>query len=200
MSFRRLAFAILAAGSGSRFGEDKLAKTLGEFSVLEHVAKTIAKIDAPLKFCVISNDQSVHAAMLTRYAIQPIVNAAPDLGMSSSILLAVEAAEKAQADGLLIGLGDMPLVPAAHYSELIRKAERAQLACSLVGERRMPPALFPLQLFGELKRLSGDQGAREILYRYGDEICAPLAPEHCLDIDTQEDLSAAQKSLASGTK
>jgi CTP:molybdopterin cytidylyltransferase MocA len=53
------------------------------------------------------------------------------------------------------------------------------------------PAYFPAADFGELLRLEGDTGARELLRSAAAVVCEGLA----LDVDTEEDLERARLFL-----
>jgi len=76
---------------------------------------------------------------------------------------------------------DMPAVTAAHLRELMASGE---VTASYYAGRRGVPAYFPAELFGELMRLRGDVGARELL----SSACSVELPGGEVDVDTVEDL------------
>jgi CTP:molybdopterin cytidylyltransferase MocA len=101
-------------------------------------------------------------------------------GMGTSIRAGVRVLGS-DIEGCLIMTCDMPAVSAEHLHKLIQVGE---LAASAYAGRRGVPAYFPSATVGELLKLSGDEGARELLKQarpvellYGE-----------LDIDTKEDL------------
>jgi CTP:molybdopterin cytidylyltransferase MocA len=75
----------------------------------------------------------------------------------------------------------MPAVSAEHLRELMRVRD---LAASVYAGRCGVPAYFPSTMFGELLKLRGDAGARELLKQARP---VELADGE-LDVDTAEDL------------
>lgn len=180
----RLGIALLAAGSSRRFGpEDKLAAQFRGRPLGEHAAAAL-----PMERCthgwVITAHPRHHCEAFWRTrCLEPVINQDAASGMSTSVALAAQLAKRAQCDGLLIALADMPLVPRAHFLALLDSD--ASIAVSSNGEARLPPARFDAAFFDELEGTKGDQGARELIKR-GRVISCP--PQWLKDVDTPSDL------------
>ena len=89
--------------------------------------------------------------------------------MSSSIKSGIRALPT-DVDGVVLCLGDMPLVVSAHLDLLINNYA-VDVACApYCRERRGHPVLFPRSMFSDLLQLSGDTGARMLLEQLGSTI------------------------------
>jgi len=126
-----------------------------------------------------------HASRVRRHRIpwEVLLNPGWGEGMGSSLRLAARHVE----GGMLVFLGDMPLVPRGAALAVLSRAGEGPLAPVYRGRRGfpvyLPPGLRP-QLLG----LRGDIGARELL-RAGCELIPVDDPGVIYDIDTQADLS-----------
>ena len=103
----------------------------------------------------------------------------------------------ASADGALIVLGDMPLVPPAAIDKLIAAFNPAEgrTICVPVHQReRGNPVLWGRQHFAELDGLKGDRGARVLLVVNSDNVTeVPVGSDGVLtDFDTPESLDEFQ--------
>ena len=116
-------------------------------------------------------------------------------GLSTSLRVGV-AALPPDAAGVVVMLGDMPEASAAVVDALIGAFEAtpgAVAAVALYNGRRGNPVLLGRALFGEVARLSGDEGARRLLQGLkSEEIVAVEVAEAGVvkDIDRPEDLLA----------
>lgn len=155
-----IAVAVLAAGQGSRFGSDKLMADLDGRPMGLHVAEMLRDMQFGWRFAVCSKG----AAILQHFSAAGfaiIENAAPEKGQSHSLHLAVRAARGTEASGLLVILADMPFVSKSHIEKLLNAG--AGIIASTSGERPMPPALFPRDVWPQLLATFGDAGARDLL-------------------------------------
>jgi CTP:molybdopterin cytidylyltransferase MocA len=94
-------------------------------------------------------------------------------------------------DGVLIALCDQPAFTAEVVAKL--RAAQAQFGKSIAAARYMgrvgAPALFARKHFPALAALTGEEGARALIQRAGDDVAAVDLPELALDLDTPADLS-----------
>lgn len=181
MDFGKIAVAVLAAGEGKRFGSDKMMADLGGAPMGLHIAQTLGGMPFGWRFAVCSKG----AALMQHFSglgFQISENAAPEMGQSHSLHLAVRAAQATPAKALLILLADMPFVSAEHIAVIVAQNG---LAASTDGEKPMPPALFPRTTWPDLLATSGDSGARSLL---GTAKLVAAPPRELRDIDLPADL------------
>jgi molybdenum cofactor cytidylyltransferase len=106
-------------------------------------------------------------------------------------LRAGAASLPADATGAYVFLGDMPQVPVAILPALAEAlAAGAPAAAPRFQGQRGHPVLFAAALFPQLKALTGDQGAREVLRALGDRLAIVETddPGVLVDIDRPDQL------------
>ncbi len=125
-----------------------------------------------------------HPLRVTRHGTlwEVLINARWEEGMGSSLRLAAEHV----GGGMLVFLGDMPLVPREAVLVVLSRAGEHPLAPSFRGRRGFPVYL-PAGLRPRLLELKGDIGARDLL-REGCELVPIDDPGVMQDIDTPRDL------------
>lgn len=153
----RVAAVLLAAGQSARFGAaDKLHADLAGRPVVTHAAETLRQLGFGALIGVCG---PTIAPLLDGFDI--VRNDAPGAGQSRSIRLGVARALACDVDAVLVVLGDMPFVTAAHLRALLA-ADGDMVASSRDGQT-MPPALFLRDRAGALLELDGDRGAGPLL-------------------------------------
>jgi molybdenum cofactor cytidylyltransferase len=207
---KHIAAIILAAGSARRFGSNKLLEplTLGESTMpmLAHSIKPWLQVFDRINIVVNVNSDALQKAVCQ--ALPEAVNQLrwlvcenANAGMSASLSYGVR--ENVEADGWLIGLGDMPSVPAVVIREVKETLiNDAMLAAPYYQEKRGHPVGLSASYRDELQQLQHDSGAKEILARDHVLISRVTSDEAgiCVDIDTSEDLDSYQKQLHSDLK
>jgi molybdenum cofactor cytidylyltransferase len=117
-------------------------------------------------------------------------------GMGSTIAAGVGA--RADANGWLVLPADMPLVQPATLRAVADTLAEHAIAYAQHAGRRGHPVGFGAELFSELVRLDGDEGARRLLARYPAQAVDVDDPGVLIDIDTVEDLERARARIAAG--
>jgi molybdenum cofactor cytidylyltransferase len=186
-SFDGVALILLAAGRAQRFGAAKLAQNLAGKPVAYHAAQRLAALPFASRIAVCSST----TPPLAGFGYTLVSLASEGAPMSRSIALGVAEADRVGASSVLLALADMPLVPSAHVQALVEAFEGVPLA-TLASNTQMPPAIFGRSSFSELRRLTGDRGARDLLAQAD---CLPLDPLFALDIDTPADLVRAERII-----
>ncbi len=182
---------ILAAGAGSRFGGGKLlAPWRG--GVLLDGAIAAAK-SAPVQgvLGVIGADPRVEHHLRANGI--PVVEAADHAqGLSASLKAGIRALPPG-ATGVIVFLGDMPLVPHIILPPLAEALARGARAAVPVFDGKIgnPAALAPA-LFPALLALEGDRGARALLEGLGEALIRVASPDNgvLLDVDRPDQLPA----------
>ena len=89
-------------------------------------------------------------------------------------------------DAIVVGLGDMPSVPASAW-RAVADAE-GELVTAVFDGRRSPPVKLANAIW-PLLPLSGDAGARGLIQQRPDLVMEVSCDGDAIDIDTQEELS-----------
>ena len=184
-----LSIVILAAGSSSRLGRPKQLLELGGEPLLRHTVRNAVASRASEVILVLGSEAEAIGRAVGGLGQRTVVN--PDFteGQSTSMLVGVRAINPA-TEAVILMLGDQPTVETTLLDRLIKRFERSRPAIVQPVYEGRPgnPVLFRRDLFSELLRVTGDQGAREII-RSGrhaiDRFDAgqPMPP----DVDTDED-------------
>ena len=196
---------MLAAGRGLRFGGEipKPLLTLGGRPLVLHAVDAARASELEPVVVVVSDDAVAAALGALEQAGDVLVarNAAPDQGISSSLQAALRVLEADVAiEGVVVGLGDQPLVGAAAYRRVARAyGDGARLAVATYGGVRGNPVLIGREHWAEALDLTGDAGARVLIGRHGAAEVPCDGTGEPTDVDTPEDLVALEKVWRSQT-
>ena len=194
-----VAGVLLAAGTGSRFGDaNKLLATLDGEPIVRHAARTLVEAGVDPLVAVVGYEADRTAAALDDLPFAIVENDAYRAGQSTSVRAGVRALE-GEGDGdadvaaAVFALGDMPRVDPASVRALVdvyRSGPWTALAAAVDGERGNP-VLFDRGHFDALADVSGDRGGRRILLS-GDGSALVETGDSGVrrDVDTPADLDA----------
>ena len=224
----RIAGIILAAGSSTRMGRNKLLLELGRETVVQRAARTA--IDAGLDPVVVvtGHAHEAVAAQLHVFALTTVVNTNHGAGQHTSVAAGIAAlgghcgpATAALGDGrgpaedrpardgdaakdcaaAIVMLADMPLVTTAMVREVATRYRetRAPLVVSRYGgDVTAPPMLYDRSLFGELMDMDVRCG-RQVVRRHRHKAIEVDWPAASLrDLDRPADYEAIRVELAGG--
>ncbi len=191
---------ILAAGRGTRFGATKQLASFGGEAMVARVSNAVRSAEPGAVVLVAGHDAgSVHDAADVPFIV---INERYRDGLGTSIARA-SATLRHAADALLFCLGDQPLIPAAHYRDMIDAwdGEADSVVATQYGgeDTAGAPVLFGRAWFDRLAGLTGDQGAK-VLLRDAGEFVTVACDEAAFDIDTPADLSDAPGARAHGSR
>ena len=205
----RVVGILLAAGRGERFGGDKLltkARTTadpgrprltdldGECIGVAACRHLLAAL--PSVIAVVRPGDAALAAALGAAGAQIVRCAISDDGVGASLVCGVTAAR--DAAGWLVALADMPWVlPSTIRRVAAAIADGAPVAAPFHAGRRGHPVGFSAACYEKLAALSGDEGAKAVVAAYADELAHIDVddPGTLLDVDTREDLAAADATM-----
>jgi molybdenum cofactor cytidylyltransferase len=196
---RHVAAIILAAGRSTRMGgPNKLLAELGGKPLVRIVTEQALASKAQGVIVVTGHQAEQVENALQGLNLKFVRN--PDFaqGLASSVRAGI-AAVPADADGVVICLGDMPLIDAHLIDRLIGTfaPDGGNLIAVPVNDgRRGNPVLWSRRFFDELMTLDGDIGARHLIAKHGEAVAEVPVEGHgaFLDIDTPEALDAALRS------
>jgi len=196
---RGIAGILLAAGSSSRFGSDKLLAPLADGTPMAIATARRLRSALGEVVAVVRRGDPVLSALLTAEGLRVVVCENAHTGMGASLAAGVAASREAR--GWLIALADMPFIK---DSTLHRVAQALDTGALLVAPfhagRRGHPVGFHPSFRDELLVLSGDAGAREILTRHSTSLTRLDVDDAgvVLDVDTPADLAALAGQSVSG--
>lgn len=181
---------LLAAGSASRFGSDKLQHPLPHGVAIAVQSARHLRSEVPRVVAVVRPGSPQLAAALAAEGCEAVVCDNALEGMGASLACAARAAGK--ADGYIVALGDMPFVRRSTIAAVRDAlAEGAALAAPYFRARRGHPVGIAGAFFDELLAMRGDEGARQLLEAHQPRLrkIAVGDPGVIRDIDTPSDLA-----------
>jgi molybdenum cofactor cytidylyltransferase len=194
----RIAGVVLAAGSSSRMGRNKLLLDLGgETLVRRAVGRALAAGLDPV-IVVLGHEAERVRAELEGLPCQPLINARHAQGVRTSLQAGVDQAAAGAADALVVVLADMPHVTAAMIATVVERyrGSRAPLVVSSYGDVDAPPILYSRALFGDLLSIPEGRCAKQVVRRHRAEaVVVPWPPESLRDIDVAEDYDDVRAHL-----
>ena len=185
---------VLAAGRGTRFGGPvhKLAQPLAGASVLGTTLGHVLASGLPLLVVTTPSLVSEAAPLVAKRDILVLPDD-PARGMGES--LAAGIAARPDAPAWLVLPGDMPTVQPATLRAVAAALPQHPVAYAQYRGRRGHPVGFSAELFSELVRLSGDEGARRLVARYPSLGVEVDDPGVLLDVDTEHDLAQVRAAV-----
>ena len=190
---------VLAAGSSTRMGRNKLLLPFGGESLVRRAVRAAADAGVDRVVAVLGHEEPRVRAELEGLPCVIVVNPDHAQGVGTSLRSGVRHA--AGADAILVVLADMPFVTAAMIAALVERhrATGAPLVVSHYGDVQAPPTLYARPLFPELLSIPGERCAKQVVRRHEQEAEVVAWPIDALrDIDVPEDYDGARASLAGG--
>jgi molybdenum cofactor cytidylyltransferase len=181
---------LLAAGSATRFGSDKLQHALPHgvsiaVQSARHLKSELGRVVAVVRP---NSDQLISNLEAEGCEVVVCENAAEGMGAS----LACAARTAGEADGYLIALADMPFLRRTTIAAVRDAlAGGAPLVAPYFRARRGHPVGLSHEFFHELDALRGDEGAKRLLAPHEKQMVKiPVGDPGALrDIDRPEDLA-----------
>jgi molybdenum cofactor cytidylyltransferase len=189
----QIGIVVLAAGASTRMGTPKQLLTYEGQTLVRRAAETaLASVCRPVVVVLGANAVRVGAELELPLIVTH--NREWETGMGSSIRAGLEAVLAAddRLDSLVIMLCDQPIVTAELIDNLL--AQRRETGKTIVATEyrgvRGVPALFARELFAEIGRLDGQEGARQIICNHPDDTAVVPFAGAAIDIDTPQDYYA----------
>jgi molybdenum cofactor cytidylyltransferase len=181
---------LLAAGSATRFGSDKLQHALPHgvsiaVQSARHLKSELGRVVAVVRP---NSDQLISNLKAEGCEVVVCENAAEGMGAS----LACAARTAGEVDGYVIALADMPFLRRTTIAAVRDAlAGGAPLVAPYFRARRGHPVGLSHEFFHELVTLRGDEGAKRLLAAHEKQMVKiPVGDPGALrDIDRPEDLA-----------
>lgn len=195
-----IAGVVLAAGLSRRMGQAKLLMPVGGRAIVRYVVERVLAGGVDSVWVVTGPDVEPIEAALAGIDVQIAVNPVPEEGQAGSVRAGI-AALPASVDAALIALGDQPLLAPSIIPALLaaRRTSPKLIVAPRYRDGQGNPVLFKREIFPELLRLTGDQGARPIIQREPArvewvDLDLPMPP----DVDTPDDYEKIRANLRAG--
>jgi molybdenum cofactor cytidylyltransferase len=192
----RVAAVVLAAGTSSRLGTNKLLIDIGGEAVIRRTARRALEAGLAPVIVVLGFEADRVARALLGLEVAPVVNADYAHGMHVSLRSGIERVP-ADCEAAVVLLGDMPLVTSAMSSGLVARFRRGSepLVISRYGGVQAPPTLYARRLFPALAGADETAG-RRIVRDYRDEAAVmEWPPGELADLDVPEDLERLRSRM-----
>lgn len=197
----RIAALILAAGQSRRMGKaNKLTQPVGGQPMLTHTLDAVAASDCGATVVVTGHETDAISPLLAGRDLLAVHNPNFADGLSTSLKAGLRALPR-DIDGVLVCLGDMPQVTAAHLNRLIAAFNplegRALVVPTFEGQRGNP-VLWSAEFLPAMQALSGDQGAKPLFAEHADRLAEVEMSDAAvlLDIDTPAKLAEVTGRVA----
>jgi molybdenum cofactor cytidylyltransferase len=192
-----IAAVVLAAGTSSRMGRNKLFLQLGGTSVLRRAIATALEAKLDPVVVVLGHESDRARGELAESACTTILNPDYGRGMNTSLSAGV-AAVPSDAAGAVVMLADMPLVDARMLRALVERyrASGAPLVVSTYGDVLAPPILYDRALFPELRALEPEGCGKRVVNQHRGEAVELSWPVSALsDLDVPEDVERVRAQM-----
>ena len=192
-----VAGVVLAAGTSSRMGRNKLLLEVAGQSVLRRAVVTAVEAGLDPVLVVLGHESERARAEVESLRCEVVLNPDFQEGIHSSLRTGI-AAVPARCVAAVVLLADMPLVEARMIRTLVQRheAERPALVVSDYEGVDAPPILYDRQLFGELRVLEGEGCGKRVVKRHTAEAVRIRWPARALtDLDLPEDVERVRAEL-----
>lgn len=181
---------ILASGTASRMGQDKLALPFGRRTVLEATVENIITSGIE-EIILVVQPGSRWPEIIKNNKVRIIENPDYSMGQSKSLIKGLEQLSP-HNQGAMFALGDQPLIKSSTYASLAEAYSKNLKAATypVYGEKRGNPVIFDRLQWPLLSKLTGDQGGRALLKNLSsfDQDRVRVDDQGVLyDLDTPED-------------
>ena len=191
---------ILAAGSSSRMGAKNklLANVIGK-PMITHVVDAIGQSMVNSVVVVTGYEREKIENVLSQLNISFVHNENFNAGLSESLKVGLKEIPD-DVDGVLICLGDMPLLTSTIIDNLIKAfdpIEGRSICVPINGRKRGNPVLWDKSYLTEMTEIVGDVGAKKLLEKYSDHVFEVSFEEDnvLIDVDTPDLLKSLNERL-----
>jgi molybdenum cofactor cytidylyltransferase len=191
-----IAAIVLAAGTSTRMGRQKLTLPMADGRPLVRVAvEQVLAAGVDDTVVVLGGDAEAVALALAPLPVRTVVNPRYAEGQSTSLRAGLDALQPGTV-AAVVALGDQPLPDPGVIRRLVGafRTSGRPIAAPVYRDGRGNPVLFAAALFGELRAVTGDRGGREVIARDpGRVVEVPVDTPMPADIDTPEDYEAVRR-------
>ena len=175
---------LLAAGESKRMGKPKQLMPLGKSTVLEQAIDNLLNSKVSKVIVVLGYRAE---EMIKVVAIKPVkiaINRAYHQGMGTSIVTGLNLVDDG-AQAVMLALADQPFIDSETINRLIDESFNHDkgIAIPVYQGRRGHPIIFSMKYKGELLKLKGDIGGRQIIKQHPDDVLEVAVDSEGINID-----------------
>jgi molybdenum cofactor cytidylyltransferase len=194
----RIGALLLAAGQSRRMGgPNKLLAEIDGVPMVARVAQRLLASRARPIVAVLGNQAEAVDDALGQLPVERVRNPDFAAGLSTSLKRGI-AALPDDLEGVIVCLGDMPLISGRHLERLIAAFNPLEGRAIIVPTRRSKrgnPVLWSKRFFAEMAGLAGDVGAKHLIGEHAELVAEVEMDDDAVlvDIDTPEALEALRE-------
>ena len=185
----RIAGIVLAAGSSTRMGRNKMLLEVGGQPLVRRAVSAALEAGLDPVLLVLGHEADRVREAVAGLDCRPVLNPDHAQGVRVSMQAGVRALPADVNAGVII-LADMPFVGADMIRAVAERyrAGRPPLVVSEYGDVNAPPTLYDRALFGELLESTGEGCGKHVVKKHKGEAAVVKWPESALaDVDVPDD-------------
>jgi molybdenum cofactor cytidylyltransferase len=200
----KIAVVVLAAGNAKRLGQSKQLLPWVNSTLLGNVVDNVLTVDAHKTFVVLGAYSNEILEKINLSEATVLINDNWQQGLGSSIASAITEIDDKypELNAVLLVLADQPFIGSIHLNAIINLhlTEKESIIITRKEDYRGVPVLFPRKFFKELRLLSNDEGAKQIINRNKNCVKEIVSQDNIADIDTFEAYEAFHKIFVNMVK
>jgi len=175
---------LLAAGKAKRMGKLKQLMPLGGTTILEQAIDNLLNSAVAEVIVVVGYRAEEVIEKIATKPVKIAVNPIYHQGMSTSIVAGLNLVDNSTR-AVMLALADQPFVDSQTINRLIEEFSNHDkgIAVPTYRGRRGHPVIFAIKYKGELLRLKGDIGGRQIIREHPDDILEVAVDSESINID-----------------
>ncbi|MXW66134.1 MAG: nucleotidyltransferase family protein [Gemmatimonadales bacterium] len=194
---RRVAGIVLAAGSSTRMGRNKLLLDVGGETLVRRAVRLAGEAGLDPVIPVTGHARRAVERELQDLDCTPIFNPDHEAGIQTSVACGV-AAVPAACGAAIVMLSDMPFVTTRMVRTLVERYAETEtpLVVSRYGEVNAPPILYGRGLFGEISRMRAGCGREVVRRHHGRAVTVDWPTDRLRDLDRPDEYEAVRREFA----
>lgn len=189
----KIACILMAAGTGERFGGNKLMTQLAGKPIIEYILGSL-----PVKRfsqCIgVSSDFEV-LSRIEAHGLTAVRNDLPTRGISRTIMLGIQHLD--EPDACMFCVADQPLLQRQTIEDMIDSYLEGTLLSLSSHGKRGNPVIFPETMLGELSDLQRGEYGTKVIYKHKGLLLLHDIPDatQLLDIDNRRNFTRISKIM-----
>lgn len=188
----RIGGILLAAGGSTRMGRPKQLIEFEGTTLIRRAATNLANSACEVSVVVLGSDADACGPELSGININIAFNPKWASGMGSSLKTGLRRLIEIESEisAVVVTLCDQPYITAEIIDHLMTEFCRIRplIVASEYNNISGVPALFSREMFDEIYKLDGDEGARQLIRSAGGRVLRIAQPGAAYDIDSPHDL------------